>query len=410
MNSPAQNPSRLSEALERHIHALQSRKKHIPLAWRNATRDRKRLIQAAVGIGFAATLIFMQLGLRNGFIESAMQIFYALDGDLFVVSSVRHPPSRNESFPRRRFYQAMSIPGVASVAPVYITTEKANWTNPDVGSLHTIRVVAFDPDRPALRLPGLEDMIRPLRQPNTVLMDNRARRLLGNAPVGTETVLTGRQIEIVGTFPMGPNFEIDGTLMMSDRNYHKFFFAQTTADSTLNQIEFGVIKLASGIDAGAVKEALLRDLPGDIAVLTREEIIDRERQHQLAGTPVGPIFALGTMIGFLVGMIIAYQIMFTDIADRRPQYATLRAMGFGGRYLIGVVVRQSAYFGLAGFMPALLVSVMLYALVEDLILIPMAMALSVVALTFALTVGMCVVAGLFAARGVFAADPAELFR
>lgn len=381
----------------------------VKLAWRNATRDRRRLLQAASGIGFAATLIFMQLGFRDGFLESAMLLFRALDGDLFVVSAVKYPPSRGEPFPRRRLYQAASYPGIVSASPIYMVSDQANLINPAHGSSHTIRVIAIDPDKPVLRLPEVEANLVALREPNTVLMDSRARSLVGPFARGTETVLTNRRIRVVATFPMGPNFAIDGTLIMSDRNFSQFFPSSTDGVSALDQVEFGVLKAAPDADVAALKAGLSSRLPPDVVVLTREEMIASEEAYQLADTPVGPIFALGTAIGFIVGMIIAYQILFTDIADRRPQYATLRAMGFRARYMLGVVLRQSAYYGLAGFIPAMAASFGLFHFVNEVIVIPMEMTLGVIGLTFAMTVGMCLLAGLFAARGVFAADPAELF-
>ncbi len=47
---------------------------------------------------------------------------------------------------------------------------------------------------------------------------------------------------------------------------------------------------------------------------------------------------MGTIVGFVVGMLISYQVIYTDLSDQLPQYATLKAMGYGTRYLLRVVL------------------------------------------------------------------------
>jgi hypothetical protein len=41
---------------------------------------------------------------------------------------------------------------------------------------------------------------------------------------GTETELSHRKVQMVGTFWLGPDFFSDGTVMMSDRNFFTFVF------------------------------------------------------------------------------------------------------------------------------------------------------------------------------------------
>ena len=61
---------------------------------------------------------------------------------------------------------------------------------------------------------------------------------------------------------------------------------------------------------------------------------------------------LGTAIGFIVGMMISYQILYTDLSDQLSQYATLKAMGYENGYLVRVVLQQASFCGLIGFLPA----------------------------------------------------------
>ena len=72
-------------------------------------------------------------------------------------------------------------------------------------------------------------------------------------------------------------------------------------------------------------------LPATIAVFTKPELIEFERKFQAAVSSAGPIFAMGTIVGFVVGMLISYQVTYTDLADQLPQYATLKAIGYQNR-------------------------------------------------------------------------------
>ena len=197
----------------------------VPLAWRNLLADPSRLARAAAGIGFAVFLMLMQLGFKHAFLESAVQFLRALDGEVFLVSTTKYRFGETDNFPRRRLYQAVADPEVMSSYPLYAERKLSIWKNPDSKESFTIQVLAFDPDRPLITIPAITSRLQALKQADTVLMDSRARRFLGfdHASKAGKTELARRQVRIVGTFPMGPDFTTDGTAIMSDRNFAKFF-------------------------------------------------------------------------------------------------------------------------------------------------------------------------------------------
>ena len=135
-----------------------------------------------------------------------------------------------------------------------------------------------------------------------------------------------------------------------------------------------------------------------------------ETAFQDSGTPVGPIFMLGTAIGFIVGMMISYQILYTDLSEQLSQYATLKAMGYENAYLVKVVLEQASFYALVAFLPSWLLGVCLYYIIGEITLLPLRMTFGISVETLALTIGMCVLSGFLAVRRVLAADPAELFR
>lgn len=142
---------------------------------------------------------------------------------------------------------------------------------------------------------------------------------------------------------------------------------------------------------------------------TKAEQIALEIAFQNSVSPVGPIFMLGAAIGFIVGMIIAYQILYTDLSDQLPQYATLKAIGYRNSYLVQVVLAQAAFYALAAFLAAWAAGIVLFHLIGEIALLPLRMTAGIALAILALTLGMCLLSGLLAVRRVLAADPADVF-
>src|SRR5439155_25539491 len=276
----------------------------VPLAWRNLLDDRRRLLRSTMGIAFAVLLMLVELGFRDAFLESALQIIRGFDADIVLVSATKFRFGRKDPFSRRHLYVARGSPGVASAAPVYGEWTKSLWKNPQTHKPYTVQVLAFDPDQPVFLFPDITARLSELRQPDTVVVDRRGRRFLGTAQEGTQTELAARAIRVVGTFPLGPDFTDDGTLVMSDRNFFTLFSPRTLGNHELPNIEIGIVKVLPGYPVRQVQATLQQTLGKTVSVLTKNEMIDREISFQSTVSPVGPIFAFGTAIGFAVGILI----------------------------------------------------------------------------------------------------------
>ena len=381
----------------------------VPLAWRNLLADKRRLLRSITGISFAVLLMFLQLGFRNAFLDSALRVIQSIDADIVLMSTTKFRFGRKDPFSRRQLYAARAAEGVLSVRPIYGEWMTSIWKNPETQKTYNAQVLAFDPDEPVFLLPEVNQHLQELRQPDTALSDANARRFYGTASAGTETELSRRRIRIIGTFALGPDFTTDGTLILSDRNFLKFFASDRLAAGTLADVEFGAVKVQPGYAAEEVKQSLRQLLPGNVAVRTKAEMLALETAFQNSVSPVGPIFLLGTAIGFVVGMMISYQVLYTDLSDQLPQYATLKAMGYDNAYLVQVVLTQSIFYALIAWLPAWGLGLLLYRLIGDVALLPMHMTFGIVIGTLAITIAMCAIAGLLAVRRVLKADPSDVF-
>jgi putative ABC transport system permease protein len=375
----------------------------VPLAWRNLVANKQRLLRSAAGIGFAVLLMLMQLGFEQAFFDSALQVIRGLDGDILIQSVHKYQFATRDPFPMADLDTARKVTGVASARPLYADWFDFFWKNPTDGRVFLVRAFGFNPDEPVFLFKDVNTNREKLKEANAVLVDRRARRFLGMDTAATVAELNGVKVKIVGGFALGPDFVSDGTVTMSDSTLASVLHSAPSGP------DVGVIKVHPGEDPMVVQQTLRKALPATIAVFTKSELIEFERKFQAAVSSAGPIFAMGTIVGFVVGMLISYQITYTDLADQLPQYATLKAIGYRTGYLLRVVLVQAAFNALAGWIPALLVSTLLYRIIGQAALLPLHMTAKIIFVSLGLTLGMCLISAAIAVGRVIKADPAEVF-
>jgi putative ABC transport system permease protein len=379
----------------------------VPLAWLQLTHQKLRLLAAIAGIAFAVVLMLFQLGLLDALFTASSVVQSRLQGDLILVSRQYQYMILSKNFSNRRLYQALGFDGVESVWPVYLGL--AQWKNPEDLRERSILTIGYDPVGGALSVPEAHDP-RQLTFPDAVLFDAGSRSEFGPVPemlrdkgyVAAE--VNGRKIRVVGLFRMGTSFGIDGTLITSDLNFLRIF---PTHPQDL--IEIGLVRLKPGADIATVQAALEKGLPPDVRVLTQAAFVQQEKDYWATNTGVGYVFTLGVFIGFVVGAVIVYQILYTDVNDHLAEFATLKALGYGDFYLSSVVLRQSLILSLFGFAPGVGIAYVLYTLTQKATLLPMVLHPSRVVLVLVLTIGMCSGSALLAMKKLRQADPAEIF-
>jgi putative ABC transport system permease protein len=379
-----------------------------PLAWRNLTHDLRRLLVAIAGVAFAVILIFMELGFLNALLESTVQVHRRLNGEIVIVSSAQYALMAGERFDLRRIYQAREVSGVASAAPVYIeTTAGLLRIHGERG--YPIRVLATHEDDQPLDIPQLARLREELKTPGTALGDIASRPEYRMTEIEHERELNGQQLELAGDFRLGVDFSTDGNLLMTADNFAQYFPRRSASGKPLSVVDLGVVKLQPDADATEVLEGLRNALPGDVEPLLREELIDREKTFWATNAPLGYIFLVGAVMGFVVGIVICYQIIHAEISDHLREFATLKAMGYQTPFFLQLVLKQSLYLSLLGFVPGVAVSYGTYLLLTYITGLTMELSLPLGLSVLGVTVVMCVVSGMFAVNKLLRADPAELF-
>lgn len=378
-----------------------------PLAWLQVTREKTRLAVAIAGIAFADLLIFIQMGFESALYDAAVKPHRNLQADLVLINPQLQTLFSVKSFSRERLYQALSYDSVDSVSPVYIAT--GQWRNPENSSDRAILVWGVDPAKPVFKFPEVNQNLDHLKLLNQVLFDQASRPEYGGIAEifkktgSVETELNGKAVSVKGLFTNGASFAADGNIITSDSTFLQLFPRQAS------QVDIGLISLKPGADVEQVREQLAAGLPNDVKVLTVEGFAEIEKTYWANGTGIGFIFGLGVGVGFIVGIVIVYQILYSDVSDHLPEYATLKAIGYSDRYLLGVLTQEALLLAILGYIPGFILSFGLYQVAYTATLLPIAMTLERAGSVLVLTIIMCSVSGAIAMRKLRSADPADVF-
>lgn len=390
-------------------HALERLLGRLPIGWLQLRHSRTRLLAAVGGVAFAGLLVLMQLGFKGALVGSIALPYRAFDAQLLISAADMNTLADANPVARVRLLQALSVPGVQAVTAVHMG--RVDWRQPD-GTLRTLDLLGFEPATTPLRPEAIRRQQGVLAEADTALMDARTRNVdtaaLRAATPGSplQLELRGQRIQVVGHFDIGGGFSADGYLLASDQTFLRLFPSRSAGAPNL-----GLVTLRPGADAATVAAAL-RDRFGpadDVKVRTLDEAIAADQRFQTTQRPVGLIFGFGIVIGVLVGIVIVYQVLSSDVADHLREYATLKAVGYPGRYFLGIVFEEAVILGLLGFLPGLLASLGLYAAVAAKTGLPMEMTAARAAVVLVGTVAMCTLAGALATRRLARADPADLF-
>ncbi|MBD2243942.1 ABC transporter permease DevC [Nostoc sp. FACHB-888] len=380
----------------------------IPLSWLQLTREKTRLAVALAGISFADILMFMQLGFRDALYYSNVRFHNSLQGDIVLINSQSSAVLAMRSFSQRRLYKALELPAVQSVHPIYL--DFTIWKNPVTGRPRSILIFGMNPETNIVNLPGVQENLDKLKLPDVVLYDRSSRVEYGPIAANYDQGKTvtaevrRRRIKVEGLFTLGASFGADGNLITSDINFLRIF-----NNRQRGLIDIGLIRLKPGANSTVVAQELRKYLPSEVNVLTKQEFIDFERNYWANSTAIGFIFTLGTVMGFIVGTVIVYQILYTEVADHLSEYATLKAIGYTQNYLLTVILQEALLLAVLGYLPGIFFALFMYKSAREATLLPVFMSFDRAVMVLILTILMCIISGAIAVRKLRSADPADIF-
>ncbi len=380
----------------------------LPIGWLQLSHNKGRFAAAIAGVAFATLLVLMQLGIQGAMKIGSLMPYSLLNADIIISANDGSTLTDRSNVARARMFQALGVAGVAAGAPAYIGMLEFRQPN---GVPTTLQTFGFSVADKAFTTPGVAAKFDQLALENTSLIDTKTRgvdaTIFADLEAGTPYPfeVNGQTLTAVDTIKVGGTFAADGTMFISDQTFLRFF-----GNRTSNAPNHILLKVDEGISPAVVLERLREKFKGQaLTIETLDAFAAADLAFQTTERPTGIVFGFGVIMGTIVGIVIVYQVLSTDVANHLREYATFKAMGYDQRFFLGIVTEEAIILAILGYIPGLVASFGLYKVMTMLTSLPVQMDGARIVYVFLGTVIACALSGAIATRRLAAADPADLF-
>ena len=373
----------------------------IDLAWKILLHDKTRFLITVSGVGFAVTLVFVQVGLFRGLMENASLTIERIDADLWVTARNTPNVDFSNTFSETLVNRVRSVPGVARADNLIVWFGRVSLPS---GANENAVIYALDDFR-RWGLPWRLESGDPrdLRRGKYVILDNSATKRFGPFQVGDYREINGQRLKIIGRTREAKSFTTNPVAFMDYR------VAQSLMRQELhNRTTYIVVKLVPGADAKAVADEIGRRLPYN-DVRSRGEWATKSESYWTDSTGLGLNMMMTVFLGCVVGVVVVAQTLYTSTMEHIKEFATVKAIGGTNRDIYAILGKQAAIAAVAGFA---LGAVLAYGLrpVMAGIDLKLIIAPQTAAYVFVGTLVLCVGAAALSFRKVARLDPAIVFR
>jgi putative ABC transport system permease protein len=422
----------------------------VSIARKNLLEDIPRFLVAQAGIMFAVSLVTIQTGILNGFTRSTSLIVDQSQADLWITS----PEMVNFELTDPLFYgQLAQVKNIGGIQQAEVINMGSSRWRPDNGESSPLKIIGFDING-SLFQPGkvIAGNLQDLKQPYTIMadqvrlgsMDLRNIGDIGKVEAlptklvaitsGTQSIvsstllftslenahaylLSGMRADV--TCKVGDGGNLNCTKIIEKNNITdkkapndirqpKFPQSLPTRLETLDPIAYILVKAKPGEDLNSLKQKILQTLP-DVSVYTNSEMSAKTRDYWQGRTSIGFVLGIGATVGIVVGIVVVAQILYSSVSDHIKEFATLKAMGAPDREIYSIIIEQSLWMAILGYLPGMLLcwGVSIWSVSKGIIIL--ITPVSAVAV-LGITVIMCMGSAFFAIQKVTRIDAALVFK
>ncbi len=374
----------------------------VPLAWRILTYDKRRTTLALIGIFMAILLVFVELGFFYAVPRGGLLLYDNMRFDLLLTSDQYEYQAQPDVFPLSQLERVRNSADVAEATPIYFGFAK--WKSGEGDLWPDVFMIGFDPASHIFIPDSINRQTAVLDQVDTVLVDSSTRPMFGPLDTGRIVEIDDHKVTIGGQYDLGTGFMGLGVALTSTANFARLFPQRGSAI-----VNLGAIRLKPEVDPKRAADDLQKLAGAGTRIFTRQQLDADETAYWTTRTSVGIIFGSGLLISLVVGIMIVYQIVSTQVGRQLPQFATLKAIGYRDRSLAATVSAMSLLIVIVGFIPATAAALGLYALIRQETLLPVMMSEMRLLAVFAAALGMAMISALLSVAVLRRADPADVF-
>lgn len=391
---------------------------------------------------FAVSLVTIQIGILDGFTRSTGLLIDQSSADLWVASQDMVHLEVTSPLSLEQMIKARSVDGVQRAEALMIRA--ALWRSAD-RRLAPVRLYGFDPGGQLFaNWKVAQGELNALTTPYTMVIDKAQLNAINLKQVGDTGSIGSLPATLVGLVEDTQSMASSAAIFTSLETANAFSTSGLSSTANIriqngevqvlnnvdavpskgspssvpppprklslsDSISFILIQVKPGQDLPTLRKRLEAALPGTRA-LTRAEMAQQTRDYWEKRTGIGFILGLGATVGFVVGMVVVSQILYSSVSDHIKEYGTLKAMGASDWIIYRVITEQALWMAVLGYLPSMVLCIGLgtwtVAAKGIMILISPMTATSV----FLITVVMCVGSAMFAIQKVTKVDPAIVFK
>lgn len=371
------------------------------IALQSLAHDRGKLVASIAGVAFAATLVFAQVGLYAGFLQSSSAVIRHVGGDVWVMARGTVVVDNGERLSAGSREIAAAHPCVERVRGLVLSFQALRKPN---GSLEAVQIVGFEPSPkrvvPWAMARGLpQDLHAPMR----VAVDRLdvEKLAIDGDPIGAELGIGRESVRVAAV--------TDGirAFTLAPYVFAELDTARRLALLGADQAFYWVLDLARPECASDVVAAV--DRHPDLVARRTDDFREMTETYWVAGSGAGAALGFSALLGLVVGVVIVGQTLYAVTKEHMRELATLKAIGASPAEIVSFVAWQAAFLALVGGGLGLGMAFGVRNLAVD-------AGLTIVLSGPVLGVGcgavlmMCAVASLWSVRAVLALEAAEVFR
>lgn len=371
----------------------------VSIARKNLFHDRTRFGITLIGVTVSVVLIFATIGMYLGFMQNASVIVDSFSADIWVTSKNLQNFDFAWPIPERKLEQIKEVKGVAATEPMILSFGVMKLVT---GGTESIEVIGLDPNGEfgfPWRL--AEGNPQDVKGGSFVMVDESSFTRLGRLQVGDLREINDQKVKLVG-FTQG----------IKSITTAPYVFTSYETARKINPLfrnpAFVLIKTAPGEKAEEVAQRI-RDHVKNIDVYTQADLSAKSRWYWTVATGMGMGFLLMAAVGFVVGMVVVSQTIYSSTLEHLREYGTLKAIGATNWIIYKIIMEQAVINAVIGYSVGLGLSLFIqkgYEAMGVAMVIPQPMVIAL----FGVTLAMCLSASMVSIRKIRTLDPVMVFR
>lgn len=371
-------------------------------AWRFMIYDKAKLIGILFGIIISVFLIGAQLGSLEGLLDTSIGFVKGNTQYLFVVHKKSTSSASLVNIDKRVGYELQSIEGVEKVYPIVLSMGTCKFAS---GATTMAVIVGIQgPDfvgGPADYAAGTN--LNDLQSEGAVIVDQGDLENMENIRVGQYFSINDVRVYVSGLSVGNPGLGQQNIITSIER-------ARKLSHLNPNEVSAYLVKTNTNdpLNNKRIADTITRTIPS-VKGATGEDFQTESLEYMKEAS--GIVIGFMILVGFALftGLIIVGLTMYSSVNDRIKDYGTIKAIGGDNRIITKMIMVQSVWYTVIGFVFAM---IFLYGLQYVMVAANQAMNYppSLIIFLILSTLIISVVGSYFSMRKILKLEPVEIFR